>query len=307
VKTFQQAVQGEGVAITADLTLTARSGAADIARQAQLLGPLVDGLQVTDNPFAWSQMSAVSAALLLQQQGVDPIPILNCRDRNRIALIADLLGLRAMGVNSVLLTRGHKIPPEHPVKAAAVFDTSGRELVSLAAGLAKDITGDMTGEVDGEANRDVARTGKEFFIGVGARAFRPPANWQAESLAERSGMGAQFLQTQLCLNSGVIRAYLQRLVETRMTWKYSVIVSLAAIPSAATAQWLKQNMSDTRIPDALVKRLASAPDPEQEGINICAELMQEMAEIPGVSGINLLTMGNAGHIARAIRQSGLKR
>jgi 5,10-methylenetetrahydrofolate reductase len=291
LKKFQQALQGERIAITADLTLTSSSGAADIAKQVELLGPWVDGLQVTDNPFAWTQMSALSAALLLQQQGVDPIPILNCRDRNRIALIADLLGLRALGVNNVLLTRGHKFPDAHPVKAAAVFDTNSRELVALAARLGED---------------EPRVPGNDFFIGVGARAFRPARSWNAESLAERSASGAQFLQTQLCFNTRILREYMRRLVDTRMTWKYSVIVSLAAIPSAVTARWLKQNMNDSRIPDAVVKRLEGAADAEQEGVLICAELMQEIAGIPGVSGINLMTMGNADHLAVAIQRSGLK-
>ncbi len=279
------------MAITADLTLTSSSGASDIAHQVKLLGPWVDGLQITDNPFAWTQMSALSAALLLQQQGVDPIPVLNCRDRNRIALIADLLGLRALGVSSVLLTRGQQLADAHPVKAAAVFDTSSRELVTLAASL-------------GEG--DQASPGKDFFIGAGARAFRPPPHWNAGSLATRSASGAQFLQTQLCMNTGILREYMQRLVDTRMTWKYSVMVSLTAIPSATTARWLKQNMPDARIPDELIKRLEGAADAEQEGISICAELMREVAGIPGVSGINLMTMGNAGHLAAAIQQSGLR-
>ena len=291
MKKFQQALQGERVAITADLTLTSSSGPNDIAQQVSLLGPWVDGLQVTDSPFAWTQMSALSAALLLQQQGVDPIPILNCRDRNRIALTADLLGLRALGVNNVVLTRGHPVPDAHPVKAAAVFDTSSRELVALASSL-------------GEG--DQAPPGDDFFIGVGARVFRPPAEWNAESLTSRSASGAQFLQTQLCMNTDILREYMRRLVETRMTWKYSVVVSLAAIPSALTARWLKQNISDSRIPDALVKRLEAAANAEQEGIAICAELMREVAEIPGISGINLMSTGNPDHLAAAIRESGLR-
>jgi methylenetetrahydrofolate reductase (NADPH) len=291
MKKFQQALQAEGVAITADLTLTSGSGAEDIARQVDLLGPWVDGLQVSDNPFAWTQMSALSAAVIAQQHGVDAIPILNCRDRNRIALIADLLGLRALGVSNVLLTRGHKLPEAHPIKAAAVFDTSGRELVTLAAQLGEGMP---------------KPPGQDFFIGVGARAFRPPRNWRAESLHERSASGAQFLQTQLCFNIDILRAYMQRLVDTRITWEYSVIVSLAAIPSAVTARWLKQNMNDSRIPDALVKRLEGSADPEQEGAAICAELMQRVAEVPGVSGINLMTMGNADHLQAAIQQSALK-
>lgn len=291
MKTFQEAAQGERLAITADLTLQSSSGADDVARQAQLLGPWVDGLQVTDNPWAWVQMSALAAATLVQREGLDPIAILTCRDRNRIALHSDLLGLRALGVQNVLLMRGHKIPANHSVSAKAVFDVSGRELVAMAAEL-------------GQAEEVSPK--QEFFIGVGARAFRPSVGWEAESLEQRSRAGAQFLQTQLCFNLDILRQYMKCLVETRMTWKYSVMVSLTPLPSATTATWLKKNLSDSRIPKAVITRLEQASDPEREGIEICAELMQEISEIPGVSGVNLMTTGNPELLCEAVKASGLR-
>ncbi len=290
MKSFSQALQSDRLTVTADLTLNTQSGADDIARQVDLLGPHVAGLQVTDNPWAWVQMSATSAASLVLQRGLDVIPILTCRDRNRIALMSDLLGLRALGVGSVILTRGHKIPQQHQLKAQAVFDVSGRELVSMAAQL---------GESDPPA------PGKEFFIGIGARAFRASKGWDAESLTERAKAGARFLQTQLCFNTEILRQYLQALVATRMTWKYSVIVSLTVLPSAQTALWLKKHLSDSRIPKGVIERLEKAHDPQAEGIALCAELMREIAEIPGVSGINLMTVGDADSLREAITLSGL--
>jgi len=292
LKSFREAVQSERFAITAELTLQRESGADEVARQVKMLRPYVDGIQVTDNPWAWVQMSALSAATLVLRHGVDPIPILTCRDRNRIALHSDLLGLRALGVTSVLLMRGHKIPRDHAEKAQPVFDTSGRELVALAAGLAEHDNSTPTGEL---------------FIGVGAKALRPPRGWNAEALNVRSAAGARFLQTQLCFNMDILREYMKRLVETRMTWKYSVMVSLSTLPSATTAQWLKNNLTDSRIPARVIDRLEKSADPEREGIALCAELMQEIAEIPGVSGVNLMTMGNAESLCEAIIASGLGR
>ena len=291
MKVFRDAIQGEAFTITADLTLQSTSTADDVRRQLQLLAPWVDAVQVTDSPWAWVQMSAVSAASLALQHGIDPIPVLTCRDRNRIALHSDLLGLRAMGVTSVILTRGHKIPKEHPVEARAVFDTSGPELVAIAAGLPRE---------------DPPDPKQDLFIGIGARVFRPPHGWDAESLQERSRAGARFIQTQLCFNLGMLRQYMKCLVETRMTWKYSVIISLSSLPSAATARWLKKHLSDSRIPLSVIKRLEDAADPEREGIKLCAETMREVAQIPGVSGVNLMSTGNPESIREAIAMSGLR-
>jgi 5,10-methylenetetrahydrofolate reductase len=110
----------------------------------------------------------------------------------------------------------------------------------------------------------------------------------------------------LCFNLDILRQYMKCLVETRMTWKYSVMVSLTPLPSATTATWLKKNLSDSRIPKAVITRLEQASDPEREGIEICAELMQEISEIPGVSGVNLMTTGNPELLCEAVKASGLR-
>jgi methylenetetrahydrofolate reductase (NADPH) len=282
LQTFSEAVRGDCLAISAELTLERQSTADDVKRQAEMLGRYADGIQVTDNPYAWVQMSALSAAGILVRQGIDAVPVLSCRDRNRLALKSDLLGLKALGVTSLMVMRGHRVPENHAVPASTVFDLTGRELVALAAS-------------DGG-----------FFIGTGARAFRPGPQWRAESLMARAVAGACFLQTQLCFNMEILRRYMGRFVDAGLTKHYSVMVSLSPLPSAGTARWVKENMGDSRIPAAVIQRLEDARNPEQEGISICADLMQQISEIPGVSGINLMTTGDSAAIPEAIRLSGLR-
>ena len=105
VNTFRKAIQDGRFAVTAELSLKRESSAAEISRQALLFKDRVDAMQVNDNPLAWVHMSALAAASLLLKQGMDAMPILTCRDRNRIGLQSDLLGLRALGVSSAILTR----------------------------------------------------------------------------------------------------------------------------------------------------------------------------------------------------------
>jgi len=291
LRKFREAVQSDTFSISAELTLKRETTSTDIFQQIDVLGNIVDGIQITDSPWSWVQMSPVAASSLLLQRGVDPIPILTCRDRNRIALQSDLIGLRAMGVTSLLLTRGHRVPKEHHIAATTVFDTTGRELIGMANSLNEE---------------ESTLPGEQFYIGTGARAYRPRKDWRAESLNARASAGARFLQTQLCFNTDIIHAYIKALVQAKLTWKYAVMISLTTLPSVKTALWLKNNMPDSRIPDHVIKRLEDAADAEQEGINICAELMQEISQIPGVSGVNLMTMGNPESIPEAINQSGLR-
>jgi hypothetical protein len=113
LQTFSEAVRGDCLAISAELTLERQSTADDVKRQAEMLGRYADGIQVTDNPYAWVQMSALSAAGILVRQGIDAVPVLSCRDRNRLALKSDLLGLKALGVTSLMVMRGHRVPENH--------------------------------------------------------------------------------------------------------------------------------------------------------------------------------------------------
>jgi methylenetetrahydrofolate reductase (NADPH) len=291
VNTFREVLERKQFAISAELTLQRDSRASDIKRQSDVLGPYVDAIQVTDIPYGWIQMSAFSAAAILLEQGCDAIPILTCRDRNRAALRRDLLGLQAIGVSSVFLMRGHRLPATHPVQARPVFDLTGRELIAMAA----------------EMTRPQEQGGGEaFLIGVGARAFRPVLGWNGDSLAVRADAGARFLQTQLCMNLNLLRHYMRRLEESGLTREYAVIVSVSPLPSAKTALWMRKNMKDSRIPDPIIRQLEDADDPEAEGVRICARLMQKIAKIPGVSGINLMTTGNPETIPAAIEASGLR-
>lgn len=288
METFRQALSEGRFAICSELTLRRESTADDVRRQADLLGRYSDGIQVTDNPYAWVQMSALAAAGILADHGFDPVPIMTCRDRNRSALESDLRGMRALGVTSLLLIRGHRVPSDHAVPSSTVFDLTGRELIALAASL-----GDEQG-------------GDGFLIGTGARLFRPNRGWRADSLTARAAAGARFIQTQLCFNMDILRQYMKRFIAAGLPEHYSVIVSLSPLPSAQTAKWVKRNMADSRIPEPVIDRLESADDPEEEGIRICAELMQQVSEVPGVSGVNLMTTGTPEAIPAAIKASGLR-
>ena len=127
MRKFREAVQSDTFSISAELTLKRETTTSDINQQIDVLGDIVDGIQITDSPWSWVQMSPVAASALLLKRGVDPIPVLTCRVRNRIALQSELIGLRALGVTSLLLTRGHRVPKKHYIPATTVFDTTGLE------------------------------------------------------------------------------------------------------------------------------------------------------------------------------------
>jgi methylenetetrahydrofolate reductase (NADPH) len=282
--TFRDALRNRDFALTAELNLTETASAAGVMAQGSMLRDVVDGIQITDNPYGRVQMSPLAAASLLLQADIDAIPQMTCRDRNRTALESDLIGARALGVESLIAMRGHGTP-DGPTP---VFDIGAKQLIAAAHSYSED------------------EDPHSFHIGCVATMFKPVAGWQPDELKAKADSGAQFIQTQLCFDMDVLRRYVARLVAAKLTWRTSVVVAVAALPSAESAQWLQRNLRGALMPEEVVQRLEAAQDPEHEGVKICAELLQELAEIPGVSGAHVMTPGDTETIRDAIQASGLR-
>ncbi|HLF32307.1 MAG TPA: methylenetetrahydrofolate reductase [Xanthomonadales bacterium] len=291
MKQFRDAIRTQPFTLTADLTLGRGTDAAQVKEQARLLGSVFDAIQVPDSHDGRLQMSGQAAAVLLLGEGVDPLVHVTGRDRNRIALENDLLGLAVLGVTSVLLTRGEELPPTYKPAARHVFELSGEDLVTTARLMGED--------------ESIPGAGS-FFIGTAATLFNPKANWQPRALTARVDAGAGFIQTQICFNMKALGRYLARLVEARLTWRCAIMAGVAVLPNAAAARLLKDNLHGAVVPEKIIRRLEQAQDPELEGIRICAETLQKMQEIPGISGANLMTPGDPQTIVEAIRLSGLR-
>ena len=289
--TFKESLQTRDLAITANVNLAHAPDAESLIRQAEILHPAVDAVQLTDNISAPTQMSGIAAAALLIHQGIDPIVHMTCRDRNRIALQKDFIGAVALGVTSVLVMRGKKIPLSKLQGVRNVFDTPAKEFMAYIQSL---------------KNAESSSLASDFLIGANAELFEPAADWTPKNLIRKCDAGVNFVQLQLCFDMDVARNYMSRIVASKMTHRASFIMALSPIPSADMARWIRDNVKGALVPESIIDRMKQASDPERTGIDICAELLQELATIPGVSGVNLLTMGDLEAIPAAIEASGVR-
>jgi methylenetetrahydrofolate reductase (NADPH) len=115
--------------------------------------------------------------------------------------------------------------------------------------------------------------------------------------------GADFVQTQFCMDIGLVRRYAARLREAG--FKLPLLVGIAPIPSARSARWMREKLFGTVVPDSIVERLERAADPKLEGRRICVELLRQLAEIPGVAGAHVMAPMNFAEIPAAIEESGV--
>lgn len=270
-------------ALTAELSLAPSPAPDDVLDQARTVAGLVDAVQVTDNPGAHLHVSPMAAAAILINEGIDPVLQMDCRDRNRIALRSDLFGAAALGVSSVLVMRGRDYPEDARPRIKPVYDWGARKLIACASSI----------------------EGTDFLVGSIATAFKPDRDWQPEKLSEKADAGVRFIQTQPCFDIDLLRHYMARLVAEKLVQRVSVVIGVAPIPSVEVAQWLGKNLRGAVVPAKVVQRLRQSKDPRKEGIRICTELLQQIAEIPGTSGANVACLGDPDSVAEAISSSGV--
>ena len=288
---FRDALKTKDFVVTAHVNLGQAPDKDSLLQQADVLRPYVDAVQLTDNPGAQVHLSGLAAGALLVRQGIDPILHMTCRDRNRIALQSDLIGAAALGVTSVLVMRGDRIPDHLKPRVRSVFDTDARELMGFARGL--------------RDSHEVPLVA-DFLIGATATVFDPEPGWTPVNLTAKCDAGANFVQTQLCFDMAVVRNYMAQLVASKLTHRASFLMALTPLPSAEAARWIRQNVKAALVPSPVIERLEQAADPAREGIEMCAEMLAELATIPGVSGASLLSLGNLDAIPAAIKASGVR-
>jgi len=145
--------------------------------------------------------------------------------------------------------------------------------------------------------------GVRIVLGAADVPLEPPAGWQPKSLQSKIAAGADFVQTQFCMDMGVVRRYVARLSQCGV--QIPMLIGVAPIPSARSARWMREKLFGTIIPDAHIARLEKAADPKREGRNICIEVLRELAEIPGVAGAHVMAPMNFAEIPGVIVESGV--
>jgi methylenetetrahydrofolate reductase (NADPH) len=277
--------------LTAEVVPPVSCDPADLLAQALPLRGLADAVNVTDGAGARAHMGATAAAALLVRAGIEPVLQLTCRDRNRIALQGELMGAAALGVRNLLLLRGDDPAAGDQPDAKPVFDLDSRALTETARAIRDD----------GKLPHGAAVAGQAaFFIGAADMPIDPPSGWQPDSLKAKVAAGTAFVQTQFCMDTGVVRRYAARLAEAGLAGRVFVLIGVNPLRSARSAAWMRKHLFGTIIPDAMVARMEAASDPAAEGRRICIEVIEELSTIPGVSGAHIMAPGNAAAIPDVI-------
>jgi len=280
--------------VTAEITPPVSTDPAEFLRRAMPLKGLATAVNVTDGAGAKVHLSSLATAHFLVSSGIEPIFQMTCRDRNRLALQGDLLGALSLGIRNVLVLGGDDPKAGDQPEAKPVYDLDSRGLLAMADGMRAQGKLPSGTKIDGQIR---------LVLGAADVPLDPPAGWQPNSLKLKIAAGADFVQTQFCMDMDVVRRYVARLEECGV--KIPVLIGVAPIPSARSARWMREKLFGTIIPDAHIDRLERARDAKAEGRKICIEVLRSLAEIPGVAGAHVMAPMNFAEIPAVIVESGV--
>lgn len=283
-------------AVTAELNPPDSADPEEVYARAKVFDGWVDGINAVDASGANCHMSSVGICALLTRMGYAPILQIACRDRNRIAIQGDVLGAAAMGVQNVLCLTGDGVQAGDQPGAKPVFDLDSSSLLETIR-IMRDEGRFLSGRK--------LTVPPRMFIGAAINPFVPPHGFRPLHMGKKIAAGAQFLQSQYCFDVPMFREFMAHARDLGLTDKAFVLCGVGPLASGKTARWIRSNVPGVHIPDSVIARLEGAKDQKAEGKRLCIDIINEVKEIPGVSGIHVMAYRQEEYVAEIVDESGV--
>ncbi|MCP4693969.1 MAG: methylenetetrahydrofolate reductase [Desulfobacterales bacterium] len=269
-----------------------------VKEKGELLRGVVDAVNVTDNQTAMVRMSSFAAAVFLKQAGLNPVLQMVTRDRNRLAMQADIIGAYSHGVDTMLCLSGdHPHFGDHPM-AASVHDIDSIQFIQMVKAMRDE------GKFQGGA--DIQGPPK-MFIGAAANPFADPFELRVARLAKKVKAGVDFIQTQCIYNLDKFEQWMEGVRARGLHEKCAILAGVTPMKSAGMARYMKNKVPGMDVPDDVVDRMAATPKEKQaeEGVTICVETIQRLKEVAGVSGFHIMAIEWEQKVPEIVERAGL--
>lgn len=247
----------------------------NVEKISNLIG-VADAVNITDAPNCKTKLSSLVVAGEINKSGLDVILQITGRDRNQIALESEILGALSLDINKILCLSGDRPPEDGPM---AVNEMNSSDLINLLKLMSKGNLSDGTeikepielisGCADSIHDHFVRDKHSDFFV-------------------EKVNMGVSFVQTQYCYDIDLCKKYSQFIQENNLNASTKFIIGLGPLKSAKQASWMRDNLYGVKIPDSIINRLDQSTSPLDEGKKICEEIIKELMDLDGISGVHLM-------------------
>jgi methylenetetrahydrofolate reductase (NADPH) len=281
--------------VTAEMPVINGGGMADVHRHLEPMAPFVDAYNATDNPAARAHASSLAVAIGLRHAGAEPIMQLGCRDRNRLALQADMVGAMMHGIENVSCMTGDDVSAGDEPEARRVFDLDGPELIAVARELTRGHY--LSGRP--------LEPAPVFCIGAVENPSAPPLDYRVRRAAKKAAAGARFLQLQLCYRPELLERFMRAAVDTGLAERVALLPSILIPRTLGAMRYVAYHVPGIDVPPETVTRVEQAADPEEACFDIAHELARHALSLPGVAGLHFISFRKDAGIAALCMRLGI--
>ncbi len=262
---------------TTDLTETIET--------AKMLKDYVTGINVTDNPTAFAYMPSLVGAYAIQREtGLEAVYQITCRDRNRLALLSDVLAAGYFGIKNIIAMSGdHTSIGDNP-QALSVYDLD-------SAGLTYMIKKVMNEGVDLAGNK--IENPPKFFVGITGNPNADPLEAEILKIKRKAIIGADFVQTNVVYDIDIAKKFIEELRSVKMP----VLIGTTPLKSIAMMKWMDENVPGVSVPDEIKERMIKAKATggkaaiAQENVVIFSEFIRALRKTTHAAGVHIMAVG----------------
>jgi len=292
---LKQAIEAGRFVITAELPAVDSGGRRRVREHLALFEAWVDAVNATDNTAAHAHASPLAVAIALEQLGVEPVMQLVCRDRNRLALKADIIGAALHGVENVCCLTGDDVTAGDEPEARRVFDLDSPQLLAAADAIAR-------GRFLSGRTIDPA---PPLFLGGVENPGAPPYDYRVRRALMKVGAGARFLQLQICFRPELLSRFMTEAVARGLVTRAALLPSVCLVRAPSALRYIDERVPGIEVPADLIERCERARDPEAECFELACELADHARSLPGVAGLHLISFRREAGIERLCRRLGI--
>jgi methylenetetrahydrofolate reductase (NADPH) len=273
-------------AVTAEIG-PPRSASADLIRKrAGEMRGYADAFNLTDNQTAMSRMSSIACAVILMQQGLEPV----------IQMQSDILGASALGVRNVLCISGDHQSFGNMKEAKNVYDVDSIQELMILRKMRDE--GKLW-------NGDELEVAPKLFLGAAANPFADPFEFRVTRLGKKVAAGADFIQTQSIYDMERFEKWMKLVLARGLHERVHILAGVMPLKSHKIALYMKNKVSGMIVPDAIVERMRGAKDAKEEGVRICEEQIDHLRSIEGVHGVHIMAVNWEEIVPRVVSEAGL--
>ena len=291
---FREALKTKDFIVTAEAGPVKGANTEKTQEHIELLKDRVDALNVTDNQSSVMRYPSLGTCLLIKEHGGEPVFQVTCRDRNRLAIQADLLFAYSRGVDNVLCLTGDSIDIGDHREAKPVFDLDSTQLIHLVHTLnsGKDMAGN---ELDG---------GVDFCIGASATPSADPIEPQLMKFQKKLDAGVDFIQTQAIYDLEELKRFMEH--ARKMDGRVKILAGIVLLTGARMAAFMSENVPGIFVPQYLIDELAQAPRGQalSKGIEIAGRLIRQIREEKICDGVHIMAIGREEKVPEILEAVG---